>query len=39
VLVTARQVFLTREALDAIATTTLRNPSDLEAGRPCPNAP
>jgi D-lactate dehydrogenase len=38
VLVTAHQAFLTHEALDAIATTTLRNLSDLEAGRPCPNA-
>jgi len=38
VLVTAHQGFLTHEALDAIATTTLRNLSDLEAGRPCPNA-
>lgn len=37
VLVTAHQAFLTHEALDAIATTTLRNLSDLEAGRPCPN--
>ena len=38
VLVTAHQAFLTHEALDAIATTTLQNLSDLEAGRPCPNA-
>lgn len=38
VLVTAHQGFLTHEALDAIATTTLQNLSDLEAGRPCPNA-
>jgi len=37
--VTARQAFVTHEALDAIATTTLGNPSDAEAGRPCPNAP
>ena len=35
VLVTAHQAFLTHEALDAIATTTLQNLSDLEAGRPC----
>lgn len=38
VLVTAHQGFLTHEALDAIATTTLRSLSDLEAGRFCPNA-
>jgi D-lactate dehydrogenase len=38
VLVTAHQAFLTREALDAIAETTLSNLDDLEAGRPCPNA-
>lgn len=38
VLVTAHPAFLTHEALDAIATTTLRHLSDLEAGRPCPNA-
>ena len=38
VLVTAHQAFLTHEALNAIATITLQNPSDLEAGRPCPNA-
>lgn len=38
VLVTAHQGFLTHEALDAIATITLQNLSDLEAGRPCPNA-
>jgi D-lactate dehydrogenase len=38
VLVTAHQAFLTHEALGAIATTTLQNLSDLEAGRPCPNA-
>jgi D-lactate dehydrogenase len=34
----AHQAFLTHEALDAIAATTLRNLADLEAGRPCPNA-
>ena len=38
VLMTAHQAFLTHEALAAIATTTLQNLSDLEAGRPCPNA-
>ena len=38
VLVTAHQGFLTVEALSAIATVTLQNLSDLEAGRPCPNA-
>ena len=38
VLVTAHQGFLTVEALSAIAAVTLQNLSDLEAGRPCPNA-
>lgn len=38
VLITAHQGFLTRQALDAIARTTLANLDDLEAGRPCPNA-
>jgi D-lactate dehydrogenase len=37
VLVTAHQAFLTREALDAIATTTLANLDDLAADRPCAN--
>jgi D-lactate dehydrogenase len=37
VLITAHQAFLTREALAAIAETTLANLSDLEAGRPCAN--
>jgi len=37
VLVTAHQAFLTREALAAIARTTLANLDDLEAGRPCAN--
>jgi D-lactate dehydrogenase len=37
VLVTAHQAFFTREALAAIATTTLANIDDVEAGRPCPN--
>ena len=34
VLVTAHQAFLTREALAAIAATTLGSLSDFEAGRP-----
>jgi D-lactate dehydrogenase len=38
VLVTAHQGFFTREALAAIASTTLANLDDIEAGRPCPNA-
>jgi D-lactate dehydrogenase len=38
VLLTAHQAFLTNEALEAIATTTLTNLADLAAGRPCPNA-
>ena len=38
VLMTAHQAFLTQEALYAIATTTLRNLFDLEAGQPCPNS-
>jgi D-lactate dehydrogenase len=38
VLVTAHQAFFTREALAAIAATTLANVDDVEAGRPCPNA-
>jgi D-lactate dehydrogenase len=37
VLITAHQAFLTREALAAIAVTTLANLADLENGRPCPN--
>ncbi len=37
VLITAHQGFFTREALSAIAATTLQNVTDLEAGRPCPN--
>ncbi|MFH5802901.1 2-hydroxyacid dehydrogenase [Alienimonas sp. DA493] len=37
VLVTGHQAFFTREALTAIAETTLANLSDLEAGRECPN--
>ena len=36
VLITAHQAFLTREALAAIAETTLGNLDDLAAGRPCP---
>lgn len=38
VLITAHQAFLTHEALEAIATTTLANLDDMAAGRPCPNA-
>lgn len=38
VLITAHQAFLTREALDAIATTTLANVSAVLAGDECPNA-
>jgi len=38
VLITAHQAFLTHEALAAIASTTLANLADLEAGRPCANA-
>jgi D-lactate dehydrogenase len=38
VLITAHQAFLTHEALGAIATTTLKNLADLEAGRPCEHA-
>ncbi len=37
VLITAHQAFLTREALDAIATTTLGNISAVLAGEACPN--
>jgi len=37
VLITAHQAFLTREALDAIAATTLANIADVMAGRNCPN--
>jgi D-lactate dehydrogenase len=37
VLITAHQAFLTREALAAIAATTLANLADLENGRPCQN--
>lgn len=37
VLITAHQAFFTRNALDKIATTTLQNLDDLEAGRPCEN--
>ncbi len=38
VLITAHQAFLTHEALDAIATTTLANVSAVLAGDECPNA-
>ena len=37
VLITAHQDFLTREALHAIAATTLANLDSLAAGDPCPN--
>lgn len=37
VLITAHQGFFTREALEEITTTTLRNMSDFEAGRPTEN--
>lgn len=37
VLVTAHQGFFTREAIDAIAQTTLNNLKQVEAGEPCPN--
>lgn len=37
VLVTGHQAFFTREALTAIAETTLANLADLEANRDCPN--
>jgi D-lactate dehydrogenase len=38
VVITAHQAFFTEDALDNIATTTLSNISDIEAGRPCDNA-
>jgi len=38
VLVTSHQAFFTREALTAIAATTLGNLDDFAAGRPCANA-
>jgi D-lactate dehydrogenase len=38
VLITAHQAFLTIEAVEAIARTTLSNLRDLAAGQPCPNA-
>ncbi len=37
VLITGHQAWLTEDALRQIAETTLRNLSDLEQGRPCPN--
>jgi D-lactate dehydrogenase len=37
VVITAHQAFFTRNALEAIAQTTLSNLTDLERGRPCPN--
>jgi D-lactate dehydrogenase len=38
VIVTSHQAFFTREAMTAIAATTLANLDDLAAGRPCQNA-
>jgi D-lactate dehydrogenase len=38
VLITGHQAFFTREALDAIAATTLANLDDIAAGRECRNA-
>lgn len=38
VLVTSHQAFFTREAVGAIAATTVGNLDDFAAGRPCPNA-
>ncbi len=38
VLITGHQGFFTREALTAIAATTLANLDDIAAGRPCPHA-
>ena len=38
VLVTSHQAFFTREAMLAIAHTTIGNLDDFAAGRPCPNA-
>jgi D-lactate dehydrogenase len=38
VIVTSHQAFFTREAMTAIAATTLANLDDLAAGRPCLNA-
>lgn len=38
VVITAHQAFFTRNALEAIAQTTLANISDFAAGRPCLNA-
>lgn len=38
VVITAHQGFFTRNALEAIAQTTLSNISDIEQGRPCANA-
>jgi D-lactate dehydrogenase len=37
VIVTGHQAFFTREALEAIAATTLANLRDVEQGRECPN--
>lgn len=38
VVVTSHQAFFTREAMTAIAETTLTNCHDIDAGRPCANA-
>jgi D-lactate dehydrogenase len=38
VIVTGHQAFFTRDALQRIAATTIENLSDVEQGRPCPNA-
>ncbi|MEM7773462.1 MAG: 2-hydroxyacid dehydrogenase [Cyanobacteria bacterium P01_A01_bin.37] len=37
VVITSHQAFFTRNALEAIAQTTLSNIADIEQGRPCPN--
>ncbi|MEE4661843.1 MAG: 2-hydroxyacid dehydrogenase, partial [Halieaceae bacterium] len=37
VVITSHQAFFTRNALEAIAATTLANIADFKAGRPCPN--
>jgi D-lactate dehydrogenase len=37
VIVTGHQAFFTKDALSAIAATTLANITDFEQGRPCPN--
>jgi len=37
VVITAHQAFFTRNAVEAIASTTLHNITNIEQGRPCPN--